>query len=171
MSDPESCGRYPAGTIIAANLVTLLIYVIGAILLYLLWPVLVIPYVLYLLLLEYRLLSRHCVDCWYYGKACAFGKGLLSARLFAKGNPEDFCRMQLTWKDLIPDFLVVLVPVIAGIFLLVTAFSFLVLVLIIALLVLGFPCIGFVRGQLACKYCRQREIGCPAEQLFSKKKS
>jgi hypothetical protein len=27
-----------------------------------------------------------------------------------------------------------------------------------------------VRGQLACKYCKQRELGCPAEQLFSKTK-
>jgi hypothetical protein len=23
-----------------------------------------------------------------------------------------------------------------------------------------------VRGQLACRYCKQREIGCPAAQLF-----
>jgi hypothetical protein len=29
---------------------------------------------------------------------------------------------------------------------------------------------GLVRGSLACKYCKQREIGCPAEQLFNKKK-
>jgi hypothetical protein len=28
-----------------------------------------------------------------------------------------------------------------------------------------------VRGQLACRYCKQREIGCPAAQLFNKQKN
>jgi hypothetical protein len=28
-----------------------------------------------------------------------------------------------------------------------------------------------VRGQLACRYCKQRIIGCPAEQLFNTTKN
>jgi hypothetical protein len=28
---------------------------------------------------------------------------------------------------------------------------------------------GFIRVSLACKFCRQRELGFPAEQLFDKK--
>jgi hypothetical protein len=163
--------NYPVGFIIASNLVSLLIYIIGAFLLYELWPVLVIPYILFILLLEYRLLSGHCTDCWYYGKACAFGRGWLSARLFKKGRPEDFCGKQITWKDVVPDFLVFIVPVVAGIVLLLTSFRVLVLTLVIALLVLGFLGNAIVRGQLACRFCRQREIGCPAVQMFEKKKS
>jgi hypothetical protein len=27
-----------------------------------------------------------------------------------------------------------------------------------------------IRGSIACKYCKQRELGCPAEQMFAKKK-
>jgi len=27
---------------------------------------------------------------------------------------------------------------------------------------------GAVRSSLACKRCRQRELGCPAERLFAK---
>jgi hypothetical protein len=163
--------NYPVGFIIASNLVSLLIYIIGAFLLYELRPLLVIPYFLFILLLEYRLLSGHCTDCWYYGKACAFGKGGLSARLFKKGRPEDFCGKQITWKDVVPDFLVFIVPVVAGIVLLLTSFRVLVLTLVIALLVLGFLGNAIVRGQLACRFCRQREIGCPAVQMFEKKKS
>jgi len=71
--------NYPSGFIIASNLVSLLMYIIGAFLLYELWPLLVIPYLLFILLLEYRLLSGHCTDCWYYGNAWAFGTGWLSA--------------------------------------------------------------------------------------------
>ena len=43
-----------------------------------------------------------------------------------------------------------------------------VLVLVAVLLILGFPGTAFVRGQLACRFCRQRELGCPAEQLFDR---
>ena len=69
-----------------------------------------------------------------------------------------------------PDFLVSLIPLGVGIALLVRSFSWLVLLLLIVLLGLASAGTGFVRGQLACKYCRQRELGCPAEQLFSRTK-
>jgi F0F1-type ATP synthase membrane subunit c/vacuolar-type H+-ATPase subunit K len=40
-----------------------------------------------------------------------------------------------------------------------------------AIILVGLTTIGngYIRGNLTCKYCKQREIGCPAEQLFSKK--
>jgi len=25
---------------------------------------------------------------------------------------------------------------------------------------------SYVRGSLACKFCRQRQLGCPAEKMF-----
>ncbi len=169
MNEPASFEQYPACIIFTANLLPLLMYVIGAFLLYTLWPVLIVPYVFFILLLEYRLLAGHCTDCWYYGKACAFGKGWLSARLFRKGRPEEFCGKQITWKDIVPDFLVFIVPVVAGIALLLIEFHILILAFVIGLLVLGFVGNALVRGQLACKYCKQREIGCPAAKMFEKK--
>jgi hypothetical protein len=45
------------------------------------------------------------------------------------------------------------------------------LILVILLILLAFPVNGFLRGSVACKYCKQRKIGCPAEQLLNKKKS
>jgi hypothetical protein len=50
----------------------------------------------------------------------------------------------------------------------IQGFTWTILILVIALLLLGFPGNALVRGQLACKYCKQREIGCPATQLFDK---
>ena len=63
-----------------------------------------------------------------------------------------------------------MVPVLAGIILLIQGFDWTVLVLVIALLALGFPGNAFVRGHWACRFCKQREIGCPAERLFDKTK-
>jgi len=128
-------------------------------------------YVIFILVLEYRLVSGHCTDCYYFGKTCAFGKGRLSALFFHKGSPEKFVQLKIGWKDIVPDFLVFFIPVIAGVLLLVQGFSWTILVLVIALLVLGFAGNAFVRGQLTCRFCKQREIGCPAETLFDKGKA
>jgi hypothetical protein len=169
MQDPETYEQYPAGTVILSNLLSLGIYVAGAIILYQLGIIWVIIYLIFISWLELRLIGGHCTDCYYYGKACAFGKGWLSGKCFRKGSPEKFIHMTITWKDLVPEFLVMLIPVIAGIYLLVMEFRWLILLLMIVLLVLGFFGNAFVRGQLACKYCRQRATGCPALTLFDKK--
>ncbi|HII76071.1 MAG TPA: hypothetical protein HA264_03300 [Methanolinea sp.] len=171
MQEPCCLERYPAMTVVLSNLVSLLIYGIGAYILFRISLILTVIYVLFILFLEFRLLGRHCVDCYYYGKTCAFGKGYLSSLLFPRGQPERFNRKKITWKDIVPDFLVFLLPVIAGILLLIQQFSWTVLILIIALVVLGFFGNALVRGKLACRFCKQREIGCPAEQVFDKTKN
>jgi len=168
MQEPGCRENYPLSIVIGSNLVPILIYIIGVLLLSRFTLFWVLGYVIFILLLEFRLLSGHCVDCYYYGKTCAFGKGRLSALLFARGNPKNFTGMTLTWQDVVPDFLVFMIPVLAGIVLLLQKFSWTVLALVIALLLLGFLGNALVRVRLACRYCKQREIGCPAEQLFGK---
>ncbi|MEI7857925.1 MAG: hypothetical protein WCH85_10535 [Methanomicrobiales archaeon] len=163
--------NYPALIVIGSTLLSLLIYVFGAIILYRFGLNWVICYVLLILILEVRLLGGHCVDCYYYGKTCAFGKGRMSSLYFQKGNPNRFSEMKIAWKDIAPDFLVIAIPVLAGILALMQEFSWTVLILIIALLLLGFPGNAYVRGHRACRYCKQRESGCPAEQLFNKTKN
>ncbi len=170
MQEPGGYDNYPTLIVIGSNILSLLIYVIGAFILSRFSLIWVICYVLFILLLEFRLLSGHCVDCYYYGKTCAFGKGRLSSILFHKGQPERFNQMKITWKDFVPDFLVFIVPILAGILLLIQEFSLTILILIIALFILGFFGNALVRGKLACRYCKQKEIGCPAEQLFDKNK-
>jgi hypothetical protein len=170
MQEPGCYENYPSLIVIVSNLLSFLIYIIGACILYQYSYIWVICYVLFILLLEFRVLSKHCVDCYYYGKTCAFGKGRLSSKLFHKGQPERFNQMNITWKDIVPDFLVFIVPVLAGIILLIQGFSLTILILIITLIILGFFGNAFVRRQLACRYCKQRAIGCPAAQLFDKTK-
>jgi len=170
MQEPGCKENYPVAIVIGSNLLSLLIYVIGAIILFQFSIIWVICYVIFIFLLEFRLLGGHCVDCYYYGKTCAFGKGRLSSLFFRRGDPEKFSRMKLAWKDILPDFLAFMVPVLAGILLLILEFTWTVLMLTIALFLLGFLGNALVRGHLACRYCKQKEIGCPAEQLFNKRK-
>jgi hypothetical protein len=121
--------------------------------------------------MEWRVLSGSCRYCYYFGKRCGFGKGLVCSWFFSKGTGRTFSEMQISWRNVIPDFLVALIPVGVGVGTLFRNFSWPALASMVVLLFLGSVGTGFVRGQLACKYCKQRELGCPAERLFNKNKA
>jgi hypothetical protein len=153
--------------VVLCNLPSWSIYAIGAYVLARLWIWLLAPYLLYVLWLEVRLLRDACVDCVYYGTTCALGKGGLCALAFERGDPHRFADRQISWWEMLPDLLVSILPLMGGIVLLVLdGWDWLIAVLLVVLLVLASAGTGFVRGSLACKHCRQREIGCPAYDLF-----
>jgi len=162
--------NFPLRIVILANLFSLLIYIIGAYLLYKLWIGFLVLYIIYCFWVEQKVLRKSCVNCYYYGKTCGFGKGRLCSLLYEKGNNKEFCKKEISWIDILPDFLVSVFPFIAGIILLILHFSWLILALIIILVILSSAGNAFIRGNFCCKYCRQREFGCPAEKLFSKKR-
>jgi Na+(H+)/acetate symporter ActP len=74
--------------------------------------------------------------------------------------------MSITWATLIPDVLVMLLPLLGGMLLLITSFSWAVVIGMVLLTALSLSGSAFVRTQIACKYCKQRESGCPAEKFF-----
>jgi hypothetical protein len=162
--------KYPFWIVACSNLVSVLIYLIGAFIIYKVGFIWLILYIVFILSLEFRLIKGHCVDCYYYGKMCAFGKGKISSIFFRKGDASKFCRKRMNWTDILPDFLVSLIPIVAGTIILTRDFNWSLLLAVLALFILTSAGNGAVRGQLACKYCKQREIGCPAQKLFSKTK-
>ena len=169
MKQAKAYESYPAWIILASNIMSLPIYLAGAYIIYQAAGLWVLLYLAFIGYLELRLLKGHCVDCYYYGKGCAFGKGRLCSLLFKKGRPERFAKIKLTWKSLALDFMVSLIPMVVGAGLLLFSFSWIIMGLVILLFVLSFPGNAFVRGSLACNHCKQRELGCPAEKLFQKK--
>ncbi len=169
MPKESFCENYPPWIVLVSNLVSFSIYLIGAFIIHSIGTIWLAPYLLYILFLEIRLLKRSCVNCYYYGKYCAFGQGKLCSLFFKRGTKK-LANVRVTWKDVIPDFMVTVVPMAAAAWLLMTGFSWLFLALLAALFLLGFAGTGMVRGKLACRYCRQRELGCPAEKLFGKKR-
>ncbi len=164
----ECYENYPLSIVFLSNAVSIAIYLIGGFLIFQLGLIWLFLYILFILLLEVRLLRRSCTNCYYYGNLCAFGKGRISAIFFEKGDAKRFTQDAITWKAILPDFLVFIIPLIVGIALLIMAFDLLILVLVVLLAILATIGNGYIRGSFACKYCRQREIGCPAEKLFSK---
>jgi hypothetical protein len=167
MKEMKFYENYPYWIIIVSNLLTLSIYTIGITIIKPLGIIWLLIYLAYIVFLEIRLLRKSCVNCYYYGKRCAFGKGKLSSLFFKKG--KGFTG-NFTWKDLIPDMLVAIIPVIIGIVRLIMDFNWILLLFVILLFLLVSKGNEFVRGSLACKYCKQREINCPADKMFNKEK-
>ncbi|MFH1347444.1 MAG: hypothetical protein ABIH22_02010 [Candidatus Margulisiibacteriota bacterium] len=171
MESTKNYDNYPLWFVFLCNLLTLPIYLLGAYIIYGFGWIYMALYLLYCLALEIRLFKMSCVDCYYYGKLCFSGRGKIAALFFKKGDPKRFTCKEITWKHLIFDFLVTLIPFFAGIALSIIDFNWPRVIAIVLLLILGFPVAGYLRGSLACKFCKQRELGCPAEQLFGKKPS
>jgi hypothetical protein len=160
--------NYPIGIVILSNFVSLTIYALGFLIVFRLGLAFSFLYLLYISILEYRLIRNHCPNCFYWGKACGFGKGRLSSWFFKRGDSSLFCMKDFTWKDMIPDLLISLIPFIIGIIILILGFDIILLSELLMLLLLTTTGNGFIRGKLTCNYCKQREIGCPADLLFNK---
>ena len=168
MDSAKSLENYPIWIVLVSNTVSLALYLSG---LYIMSEINILVagiYFLYILVLEFRLLAGHCVNCYYYGRTCGFGKGRLSSLFFKKGDPAKFCEKQMTWKEMIPDLMVSLGPFISGVVLLILDFNILLLAVLLLLVILTTSGNATVRGKLVCRFCRQREMGCPAEALFNK---
>lgn len=161
---------FPLWMIALSDTVALGIYIIGAYIMFNLNAIYGWLYLLYCLIVEIRVMRTSCIHCYYYGKWCGFGRGKLASIFLKKGDPKIFLKKNITWKDLIPDLLVSLIPFVAGIYLLFNGFSWLLLISISLLFILSTFGNGFVRGNIVCKYCKQRCIGCSAQKLFSKTK-
>jgi hypothetical protein len=168
MENNKAFEKFPVWVALLAWVLSLSIYGLGSYIFWLLYIPLTGAYILFCLWIEYRILRFSCVNCYYYGKTCGLGRGKLCALLFKKGNPEKFVEKAISWKDLIPDFLVLIFPLVGGIIILIRDFKWLILVLMIILVILSIGGNAVIRGSFACKYCKQKELGCSAEQLFNK---
>jgi hypothetical protein len=158
--------NYPIWIVMISNLNLLLIYILGACIIYGLGLIFALLYLLYCLFLEIRLLKNGCVNCYYYGKTCGFGKGRLSALFFKKGDISKFNEKEIGWKEMIPDLIVPIFPLIAGIIIIVSNFSWNILISMIIIILLSMAGNALIRGYLTCGKCKQRELDCPAEKLF-----
>ena len=166
MEETQCYESFPAWIVVLCNLVGNSIYAVGAYILSRFGIWVSAAYLLYCLWMEIGVLRKSCVNCTYYGQVCAFGKGKLCSLLFKQGDPQAFASTEVSWYKLLPDLLVSIIPVVGGVVLLARQFSWLLLGALAILVVLSSVGNAFVRGSFACKYCRQREIGCPAANLF-----
>ncbi len=168
MHEKQLFDNFPLWIPILSGALSLTIYAIGIYIFSQLGILYAILFFIFCLWLELKTLRGSCKYCYYFGKTCGLGRGKICALIFKKGDPNKFIEKDISWKDLIPDFLVLILPIVGGIIVLIRDFSWLILSLMVILIILSMAGNAMIRGSLACKYCRQRELGCPAERLFNK---
>jgi hypothetical protein len=162
--------NFPAWIVFISSAVAISIYAVGVYIMTGFGILVSFFYILYCFWVETGVLKKSCVNCYYYGKVCGLGRGKLCSLLFKKGDPQEFIRREISWKDMLPDIMVSLFPLLGGIILLVRDFTWLIVVLMALLVILTFGGNALVRGSFACKYCKQKDLGCPAQKLFNKQK-
>jgi hypothetical protein len=168
--EPKAFEKYPLSTVLITNGIGLLVCITSV---YLVWQLGTgwgILFIVYLLDLEFSAYKHSCSSCYYYGKRCGFGRGKIALFLVRKDDPKKFCQKEITWKDLSPLILGNLIPVLAGIVLLIKDFNWLILVLTIILIANWFFINPLIYNKLVCLHCKQRRLCCPANNFFSKKK-
>lgn len=161
--------KYPTSIPLIAIILSLLTYLLGAYIISGFGIIFAILYLIYCFGIELNVIIRSCKHCYYYGKLCGIGKGIVAPVFVKKGDTKIFAEKNVSIIVMIPDFLVGIFPIVASIILLIQNFSIILLGLLILLILLFFVGTAFIRGALVCKYCKQREIGCPAEKLLNKK--
>ena len=162
--------NFPTWMALLSSLVSISIYAIGAYVLSGIGILFSILYLIYCLWIEIRVLRVACVNCYYYGRVCGLGRGRVCSLFFKRGDPRKFVEREASLRQILPDFMVSIFPIVGGIILLVRNFTWLLVAMLAILVILSFWGTAVIRGSFACKYCKQREIGCPAEKLFSKEK-
>jgi hypothetical protein len=163
--------KYPIWIVVLVNILMLAVYVAGAYIMLTLHWITGALYVIFLGFVEFTVYREGCRYCFYYGGGCAFGKGAIAALFYKKGDPKNFCKKKITFKDLIPQLLVVAIPLVVGIALLISrGFNLWILIALIYPVLSWFVLNPIIYGQLACPHCKQGSICCPALDFFSKKK-
>jgi len=147
---------YPVRDAILCNAVMAALIAAGTIACWLLSPVLGGLYVTFSVLMVYVVLRRLvCTRCYYYGKRCGAGWGLLASKWFARGSMEEFNENAGTRIAPMVYGLVTLVPIIAITLLLVRGATTLHVVLLAVVLAIGFYSSGPGR-KTSCSRCKMR---------------
>ncbi|MFX1516675.1 MAG: hypothetical protein ACFFC6_10220 [Promethearchaeota archaeon] len=157
----EKLEEYPIKIVCISATLTVISYLLGTIVIYVLHPILGLIFLLLAVTTIIVSMKLRCTHCFYIGKYCNFGLGKLTAILFKKGEPDEFRNPKKVVPTAILSFGTMLLPVIAGIGLIFFDFSLINIGLLLIYILLGILPNFFVRGNF-CEKCMQGQLGCPS---------
>jgi len=147
---------YPRRDAVLCNLVMAVLIAAGTIACWLISPVIGGSYLAFSVVMIYVVLRwLVCTRCYYYGKRCGAGWGLLASALFPRGRPEEFNDNAGIRLAPVVYGLVMLVPLIALGVLLVRDAKTSLIILLAVILSVGFYSSGPGRKR-SCVACKMR---------------
>lgn len=161
--------NYSRKIILMNLLLTFLSYFIGTLVIYSINTVAGIFYATLCILTIFLSLKLRCSYCFYYGKRCGFGFGILSKIFFSQGESKEFNNSKNIIPVLIFSLGTSIIPIVGGVILLIVNFSVLHLVYFILYILVGFLPNFFIRNKV-CEHCEQGNLGCPAYNKIIKQR-
>ncbi|UCG04574.1 MAG: hypothetical protein JSW11_11450 [Candidatus Heimdallarchaeota archaeon] len=159
--------NYPIKIVCSSVTLTVISYLLGTLVLYVLHPFLGILYLLLAVSTIIVSMKLRCSYCYYLGKYCNFGLGKLAALFFKKGISREFQNPKKVISTAILSFGTMLLPVITGFGLILFSFSLINFSLLLVYILFGILPGFLVRGNF-CDKCIQGQLGCPAYQQMIK---
>ena len=156
---------YPVRDVLLGNLVMALLISAGTVVCWFVSPVLGAVYLTFSVVMVYVVLRRLiCTRCYYFGKRCGTGWGLLASMWFARGAREDFNESAGIRLAPMVYGLVTLAPLVALVVLLIQGATTSLLLLVGVFLGIGFYSSGPGRRR-ACSRCKMKLFckGCAAK--------
>ena len=158
--------KYPTSTVVFGNIMMLLIIVIGSIAVWYLLDWWAWLYLATSLIMVYIVLRKLvCRNCYYYDKWCAPGWGKISAKMFKKGNLEDFAKSPGLKIAPAVYGLMMFIPIIAIIISIILVFDYTKIGILILLILFSIYSAGIGRKS-ACSKCKMKLV-CPGGAVKS----
>jgi hypothetical protein len=156
---PNVCARRVPGWLVALdNGPTILLFILGAVILWPVWWPFSILFAAYCAASIVLFWAVICPYCHHFGtKACPCGYGAVASRFFAPKKGVDFGRKFR--QNIAIMFPVWIVPLLGGTYLLMIAFSWQTAGLLLAFCIDGFAVIPAISIFVGCKGCEVRD--CP----------
>lgn len=152
--------RYPVNLVCLSTLLTLTSYLLGTLIFYLIDIYLGLAFLALCVITVAVVLRYRCSYCYYYGKRCSTGFGLIASKLFRKRDAGDFSSPKNLMPAMLVAMAVILLPLVGGVLLVITDGTIIAWSLLAANLLLFVP--AFYKKSTFCSHCKQRELGCPA---------
>lgn len=155
--------KYPANILVITSLSTLISYMIGAGIFYMIGgSYLSLTYIVLVIFLFGLSMRFRCTYCYYFGQRCSMGLGVLAGLFFKQRDTEDFSNPKNVAKVAPFSFGLLFAPLIFGLIFIFIKFSWMLLIALFLYFLVAVNGGFIIRKNIVCKNCKQGEIGCPA---------
>jgi hypothetical protein len=159
MTAPCHSGRIPLWLVLLDNVPTILLFFLGFLIMNIISTAGAILFAVYAVVSVVWFWARICPYCHHFETyACPCGYGIISSRLFSRKDASLF--KKVFRRNILIVFPNWFIPFLVGLYLLITQYSFKVLVLLIVFSIIGFLIIPLISKLVGCKNCEIKE-DCP----------
>jgi hypothetical protein len=151
--------KIPLWMVLIDNLPTVSLFILGTIIISRISMIAGMAYFLYCCASIVWFWARICPYCHFYNTyACPCGYGIIASKLFKSKKGKSF--RQAFNQNIVVLFPCWFLPPITGVYLIITRYSLLFLIMVILFCLTGFVLIPLISKLIGCKNCNNKE-NCP----------